>query len=39
MSNLEKASEVVGDAKLATLFTKSRETLRRGLPFAASLYI
>ena len=39
MSNLKLAAEVVGDAQLAQLFEASRETLRRGLPFAASLYI
>lgn len=39
MNNLQAAAEVVGDKHLADLFEASRETLRRGLPFAASLYI
>ena len=39
MNNLEHAATVVGDAGLASLLASSRETLRRGLPFAASLYV
>ena len=39
MANLQVSAEVVGDVKLAALFKDSRETLRRDLPFAASLYI
>ncbi|KAG7669038.1 hypothetical protein Ndes2526A_g00745 [Nannochloris sp. 'desiccata'] len=39
MSNLQAAAVVVGDKQLAESFEASRETLRRGLPFAASLYI
>jgi DeoR/GlpR family transcriptional regulator of sugar metabolism len=39
MQNLQRAAGVVGDTKLAELFEASRDTLRRDLPFAASLYI
>jgi len=39
MSNLQAAALVVGDKQLTESFEASRETLRRGLPFAASLYI
>jgi superfamily II RNA helicase len=39
MGNLESAAAVVGDTKLSSLFAASRETLRRDLPFAASLYV
>lgn len=39
MGNLEHAAKGAGDNKLADKFHASRETLRRGLPFAASLYV
>jgi ATP-dependent RNA helicase DOB1 len=39
MAQLERAAAAVGDARLAAHFAASRETMRRGLPFAASLYI
>lgn len=39
MQNLERAAGVVGDAKLAELFEKSRGSIKRDLPFAASLYV
>ena len=37
--NLNQAAMAIGDTKLAELFEEARQTLRRGLPFAASLYI
>lgn len=39
MQNLQRAAEAVGDSKLAVLFEESRGTLKRDLPFAASLYV
>lgn len=39
MSELERAAEAVGDATLASKIAESRETIRRDIMFAASLYI
>ena len=39
IASLELAAETVGDKELADTFARSKESIRRGLPFAASLYI
>lgn len=39
MQQLERAAAVVGDTDLAAKFAASRETIRRDIMFAASLYI
>jgi hypothetical protein len=39
LDSLERAAEVVGDVELSARFEKSKMSIRRGLPFAASLYI
>jgi ATP-dependent RNA helicase DOB1 len=39
MQQLERAAAVVGDTELAGKFAASRETIRRDIMFAASLYI
>jgi ATP-dependent RNA helicase DOB1 len=39
MQQLEKAAEAVGDVELAGKFASSRETIRRDIMFAASLFI
>jgi superfamily II RNA helicase len=39
MDSLELACQVVGDTELQSRFQRSKESIRRGLPFAASLYI
>lgn len=39
LNNLEKAAAAVGDVRLANSFKESRDSIRRGLPFAASLYV
>lgn len=39
MQQLQTAAGVVGDAVLAEKFAASRDTIRRGIVFAASLYI
>ncbi|KAL4452733.1 hypothetical protein ABPG75_008395 [Micractinium tetrahymenae] len=39
MQQLERAAAVVGDSDLAGKFAASRETIRRDIMFAASLYI
>lgn len=39
LQNLQNAATVVGDSGLAALFKDSIETIKRDLPFAASLYI
>jgi hypothetical protein len=36
---LDLAAQVVGDTDLSERFKKSKESIRKGLPFAASLYI
>lgn len=39
MQQLERAATVVGDTDLAAKFAAGRETIRRDIMFAASLYI
>ena len=39
MDSLDLAAQVVGDSDLSDRFKKSKESIRKGLPFAASLYI
>ena len=39
MGQLESACKVVGDTDLADKFAASRETIRHGIMFAASLFI
>jgi hypothetical protein len=39
INSLERASKAIGDIGLAALLNESGQCLRRGLPFAASLYI
>ena len=39
MQQLEHAAAVVGDTTLASKFAESRETIRRDIMFAASLYV
>lgn len=39
LENLDLAAQVVGDTELSERFKKSKESIRKGLPFAASLYI
>lgn len=39
MDSLEQAAQVVGDVELQKRFEESKVSIRRGLPFAASLYI
>ncbi|PRW61094.1 superkiller viralicidic activity 2-like 2 isoform A [Chlorella sorokiniana] len=39
MQQLERAAAVVGDKELADKFAASRETIRRGIMFSASLYL
>ena len=39
MDSLDLAAQVVGDTGLSERFRKSKESIRKGLPFAASLYI
>lgn len=39
MSELERAALAVGDAGLAGKIAESRDTIRRDIMFAASLYI
>ena len=39
MQQLESASSAVGDKILACKFAESRESIRKGIIFAASLYL
>jgi ATP-dependent RNA helicase DOB1 len=39
LDSLDMAAQVVGDTGLSERFKKSKESIRKGLPFAASLYI
>lgn len=39
LDSLDLAAQVVGDTELSERFKKSKQSIRKGLPFAASLYI
>jgi ATP-dependent RNA helicase DOB1 len=39
LDSLDQASTVVGDTDLSERFKRSKESIRKGLPFAASLYV
>ena len=39
LDSLDLAAQVIGDTELSSRFNRSKESIRRGLPFAASLYI
>ena len=39
LDSLDQAATVVGDTDLAERFKRSKESIRTGLPFAASLYV
>ncbi len=39
LDSLDQAATVIGDTDLSERFKKSKESIRKGLPFAASLYV